>query len=218
MKKKIIMAFLAGMLVILAGCSSNQPDETGVYVDSKGVMEVSMGIEMDDTQRSGCTVKIPKNYFIYGDGVNEDGLKRYSVLRWDRLEKYTDEKKLDGYTFCYLLFGPKGGKILNGEFRSERQRKKHHRFYFEMFSNERGNFQSLESYAPSNGFWISSDTMRGYAYEEPAEGPHRGLRLTMHVPINHEMILRMGYEGPLLEELGVKELGERMLSLVTPIK
>ncbi len=138
------------------------------------------------------------------------------------MEKYKDEKKLDGYTFYYLLFGPKGGKKLNGEFRSVGERKKHHRFYFSMISNEkgykRGNFQSLEAHTPSDGFWINSDTMRGYAYKEAADGSHRGLRFTMLVPVNNGMILRMRYEGPLLEELGVRELGERMLSLVTPIK
>ncbi len=56
-----MLVILAGMLAILAGYRSNQLDETGVYVNSKGVMEVSMGVELDGTQRIGCTVKIPKN-------------------------------------------------------------------------------------------------------------------------------------------------------------
>ncbi|MBS6194842.1 MAG: hypothetical protein KH828_04610 [Clostridiales bacterium] len=245
MKKKMVMLLLAGMVLCTAGCKEKETteepfqtveqeteensgeeavtpeaetptpeaeteeagqevaaaeDSTGIFPESGGVLEVPMGIVINGTVTTGCTVKLPANYLISGMGIDNTGAENDTLLYGDSLSSYWEKGILKEANVSSAM-------TIQGDTT----------LICEIYSvAEAGNLEGQKEYAPE-GVEVGTELVPGYGYLNPVELEANQTQFSTIVQLNDELIVYLGYGGPLIEELGVQGLSEKLYELVTPL-
>ena len=186
----------------------------GVYMNGGELVDVKLGFYIDGEKKEFCSVKMPTKY-IFG-GIFHDGKKKNletsnaaedSVLRYmngnNSLEYILGKGSLNEieYPISYALLT------------SFKEDKSKVNFY--LGTSDEISLESEKEYEP-DGKEIGTKKHPAYYYRFEHEYITEDLDVVYQ--INDDILLRMTYEGPLVDTIGIDKLAQNMYDLVTVLE
>lgn len=175
-------------------------DDTGIFPEGEDVREVSMGTMLNGTVTPVCTVKLPADCMIVAGGFDQTGKEDEMILNGDLLKAYWDRGILDGAHMYSIIAGIEDIDI-----------------QYNIYTSEVGSIEDERAYAP-DGAEVGTEDMPGYGYAiEETSGVAYPVQFMLAIQLNADVMIQVGYDGPLIETLSVQELSEKLYGLVTPL-
>lgn len=241
MKKKLVIALLAGMMLTIAGCDSGKTEKkepTEQVQEEKNKTEeqeedIPEQPETETTPEENETSFQSDETGLYAgsEGIIEvpmgtalDGSQSIGctvkmpvsyVISGGGINQAGEEESivLSGDTLGnYAEKGELDGYAFNMLIFGSTSIED--TFDFRVYPSNQVTVESEKSYAP-DGVAIGTDAMPAYAYKDPQATDVDQVTFCTTVQINDKMTLMLWYGGSLVEELSVQELGEKLYSLVT---
>lgn len=186
----------------------------GVYMNGGKLTDVKLGFCIDGEKKEFCSIKMPTKYIfggifhdIEGNNLETSNTAEDSVLRYmdgsNSLEDILEKGSLDGieYPVSYALLT------------SFEEDKSKVNFY--LGTSDELSLESEKEYAP-DGKELGTEEHPAYYYRFEDEYITEDLDVVYQ--INDDILLRMTYEGPLVDTIGIDKLAQNMYDLVTVLE
>lgn len=181
--------------------SKTEEDETGVYPESGGLSEITMGTYTEGKQTALCRVKLPLSYFMASGYTDEYGNENTmletngSLVSDIAAEGRLDE--LDVFSTTVVLHP-------QGEIQNE--------YTFAIVSADTFNLNTEQEYAP-DGILFGDPGHQAYIYETSGQ-----FDIVMLYELSEDWSLFIENTGDLKDSLALEAVGQEWYSLVTPIE
>ena len=184
------------------GSAETSDNDTGVYLGSDKVVDVSIGCNENGDQKELCKIKMPSDYYISSNYMEDAGnqtlmLETNGRLLLDVIKSGDLEKA--PYIPCYIAISSEGASEY---------------FVFEIKKKSEMSVETEKGYEPNGVDLGEGSDHKAYIY-----GVSNGnVDLAMVYEINDDWSLLIINNGDLKDKMPLDQIGQKLYNLITPLQ